>query len=388
MTTTTMCFDACPHAPCTLAAPAFFSRILADVRSGALAGGRTAPLADLRPDTFPGAASFASTCVNSIGGCCAATGGVLTQVLPSTGVPTAVVSAEDAATLASMSRLEAAMMSEELGADAESSMRLEDEAAASCGTSSTACFGVALAAVFFGARPFRADVAFLLAVVFVVALFFGALASCAGASSTVSTSIATSASTSTLSLAPPVPVSSAPPVPFASAGFADAAGAALLRRRVDLRGGPAGTFGFAIRVRSLFATGCLSSTSADGCFLFADRAGFGSCMSRCRLDEMNCIGGTALGKKGRRDSSILARADALLAQTTDRGRVMSGGWVSGWKTSQCRFGTTMKKLLTDHLVHKLGGPLRRLEAPERPKYGVKGGAHDSQRGESEESLDR
>ncbi len=255
-----MRFDACPHAPCTLPAPAFFSRILTDVRSGALAGGRTEPLTDLRPDTFPGAASFASTFVNSIGGCCAATGGVLTQVLPSTGVPTAVVGAEDAATLASKSRLEAAaMMSEELGADAGFSMRLEGEAAASCGTCSTACFGVALTAVFFGARPFRADVAFLLAVAFDVALFFfgaGPLASCAGASSTaVSTSIATSASTSMLSLAPPVAVSSAPPVSFASVRFADAAVFPLLRRRVDLRGGPAGTFGFAIRVLSLFATG-------------------------------------------------------------------------------------------------------------------------------------
>ncbi|TFK88593.1 hypothetical protein K466DRAFT_65694 [Polyporus arcularius HHB13444] len=170
-----MCFDACPHAPCTLPAPAFFSRILADVRSGALAGGRTAPLADLRPDTFPGAASFASTLVNSIGGCCAATGGVLTQVLPSTGVPTAVVSAEDAATLASMSRLEAAMMSEALGADAESSMRLEDEGAgcdgASCGTGATACLGVAVAALFFAAGLFRADVAFLVAVALVSFLF-------------------------------------------------------------------------------------------------------------------------------------------------------------------------------------------------------------------------
>ncbi len=110
-------------------------------------------------------------------------------------------------------------------------------------------------------------------------------------------------------------------------------------------------------------------------------------MSRCRLDEMNCIGGTALGKRGRRDSSTAANASVLSPQTTDCGRVMSGGWVSVMKIGQSRFGTTTKKLLTDYFVDELRRPLRRLQPPEGPKYGVTGGAHDSQRGESEESLD-
>lgn len=64
-------------------------------------------MADLRPDAFAGAASFASTFVSSIGGYCAAIGRVLTQLQPSRGVPTAVASAHNSAALVSRSGLEA-----------------------------------------------------------------------------------------------------------------------------------------------------------------------------------------------------------------------------------------------------------------------------------------
>ncbi|KAI0697720.1 hypothetical protein C8T65DRAFT_19344 [Cerioporus squamosus] len=215
-----------PQAASTRVVTAFW-RILADVRTG----------------TLEGAVSFASTFSRLIGSSFATPFGVLTQVTPSkgAGVPTAVAAGDKAAVLGSTSR-PGTDAGDELGPRGGMRMRPEEGGvgceAASCGASSTTCWGEAVAALFLGARLFPADVDFL-EVLFVVALlvFFGPATAfaCAGVSSTISTSTTMSTSPLVLASASAGPVSATAASAFAGSAGGTMAASAFWRSRADLR---------------------------------------------------------------------------------------------------------------------------------------------------------
>ena len=137
-------------------------------------------------------------------------------------------------------------------------------------------------------------------------LFFGAFVAfvCASVGAPVSTTSTVSTSTSISSF--PSTATAAPAGSVLTGCFSEGPGwgpvaaataaSALLRMRVDLRGGPTGTCGFAVTHRAVLVRVCFAdgwaaiSASAVPRLRFPHCVDFWSSVNRWRLDEMNWIG--------------------------------------------------------------------------------------------------